>query len=256
MQKRPGAPSGGKLYRQVADQLLARIKSGKIAIGDALPPEPELAQQYEVSRHTMREALRILRELGVVDRRPGAGTVVKARAPQPAYVQVIRSPSELLQYPPSRLTVRSTETVRADRKLAKQLQCRTGERWVHVRAVRSLRGKRTPIHWLDTYMLPEYAGIVPWIGKRDQYLYEMISEKYGEVATSVLMDLAGSRLSPELAMELDAEAGEPSLRIIRRYAGTGQRVYLISISEHPVHRYSFRLQLHHGLSAAGTWSVG
>lgn len=248
--------SGGALYRQVADKLLAKIDSGHIGIGEALPPEPQLAQQYAVSRHTMREALRILRELGVVDRRPGAGTVVKARGPQPAYVQVIRSPRELLQYPPNRLTVRSAQPVRAGRKLAKLLQCRTGERWLHVQALRRLRGKRTPISWLDLYLLPEYAGVVPLIGKRDQSVYEMIREKYGEVTTAVTMDLMGSRLSEELAAQLHAETGDPSLRIVRRYLGTGQRVFQISVSEHPADRYNYRLQLQYGLSAAGAWSVG
>src|SRR5258708_5587924 len=112
------SPDGSALYRQVVDKLLAKIDSGSIGIGDALLPEPELAQQYAVSRHTMRSALRILQDLGIVDRRPGARTIVKARGPQRSYLQVIRSPQELPQYPESRRFVQSSQLLRADRRLA------------------------------------------------------------------------------------------------------------------------------------------
>jgi DNA-binding GntR family transcriptional regulator len=212
------------LYRQVVDQLLAKIDAGQLDVGDSLPPEPELAQQYLVSRHTVREALRILGEMGVVDRRPGAGTVIKARKPQPSYLQVIRSPQELLQYPASVLQVQGSRFVRSSRKLAALLQCRTGE---------------------------QYAGVLPLIGKRDQPVYEMILEKFGEQTTSVSVDLGVSRIAAAMAEPLRAKAGEPSLRVIRRYGGVDKRTFQISVSEHPADRYNYRLQLQYGL---GGWA--
>src|SRR4051812_27614899 len=215
------------LYRQVVDQLLARIESGHLLVGDSLPPEPELAEQYLVSRHTVREALRILGEMGVVDRRPGAGTVIKAKKPQPSYLQVIRSPQELLQYPASVLHVQGSRFVRSSRKLAGLLQCRTGERWFQVQAVRCLRSDKTPICWLDLYLAPEYAGVLPLIGKRDQPVYEMILEKYGEQTTSVSVDLGVSRIAAAMAEPLRAKAGEASLRVIRRYGGACKRKFAI-----------------------------
>jgi DNA-binding GntR family transcriptional regulator len=239
------------LYRQVVDKLLAKIEAGQLAVGDSLPPEPELAQQYLVSRHTVREALRILGEMGVVDRRPGAGTVIKAKKPQPSYLQVIRSPQELLQYPSSILHVQGSRFVRSTRKLAALLQCRTGERWFQVQAVRHLRSDKTPICWLDLYLVPEYAGVLPLIGKRDQPVYEMILEKYGEQTTSVSVDLGVSRIAAAMAEPLRAKAGEPSLRVIRRYGGADKRTFQISVSEHPADRYNYRLQLQYGL---GGWA--
>ena len=240
------------LYRQVVDQLLAKIESGHLLVGDSLPPEPQLAQQYLVSRHTVREALRILGEMGVVDRRPGAGTVIKAQKPQPSYMQVVRSPQELLQYPASVLHVQSSRFVRSSRKLAALLQCRTGERWFQVQAVRCLRSDHTPICWLDLYLLPEYSSVLPLIGKRDQPVYEMILEKFGEQTTSVSMDLGVSRIEAAMAEPLGTEAGEPSLRVIRRYGGTGGRIFQISVCEHPADRYNYRLQLQFDLS----WRLG
>ncbi|KAA9160892.1 FadR family transcriptional regulator [Amycolatopsis acidicola] len=47
-------------YRQVADELRAQIVAGVLPAGERLPPEPELAQLFGVSRGTVREALRVL----------------------------------------------------------------------------------------------------------------------------------------------------------------------------------------------------
>lgn len=244
------------LYKQVVEKVLARIESGHLGVGDSLPPEPRLAQQYLVSRHTVREALRVLRDMGVVDRRPGAGTVIRAGKPQPSYLQVIRSPRELLQYPASLLEVRGSRYVRSSRKLAALLQCKTGERWFHVQAVRFLRKGRAPICWLDLYLVPEYSGVLPLIGKRDQPVYEMILDKYGERTSSVSVDLGVSRISAAMAEPLRVQAGEPSLRVVRRYGGTDRRVFQISVSEHPADRYNYRLQFQYGLKAGAAWPAG
>lgn len=244
----------GALYRQVVDKILSSIDAGRIAVGDALPPEPELAERFSVSRHTMREALRILGEMGVVDRRPGVGTTVRARRPQPAYLQVVRSPQELLQYPPSRLTVRASEFLRADRKLARVLQCRTGERWFHVQALRRPRGKRPPICWLDLYLLPEYAGVLALIG-RDEPVYQMVERRFGQVTAAVTVDLCVSSFTATVAAALGARVGEPSFQVVRRYLGPDDRVFQVSVSEHRPDRFRYRLQLRRGFDAHGRWAM-
>ncbi|MBS0393711.1 MAG: GntR family transcriptional regulator [Proteobacteria bacterium] len=247
------AAAGDSLYRRVAQQMLADIEAGRIRVGEALPPEPELAGRLSVSRHTLREALRILGDLGVVDRRPGAGTIVRAQRPRPAYVQVVHSPEELLQYPPSRLQVRSAQLVRADRVLSRLLQCRTGERWMRVQALRTLRGKRTPICWLDLYLRPEYAGVVASIGKRDEPVYEMVRRLYDEPTVAVTVDLGVAELGAMAADALRARAGDPSFRVVRRYVGRDERVFQVSVSEHVAGRFQYRLQLRYGLNGRGGW---
>ncbi len=59
----------GKLYRRLADSIATEIEAGKYKLGDRLPTERELAEQFGVSRATVRSALRELQQLGLVSRR-------------------------------------------------------------------------------------------------------------------------------------------------------------------------------------------
>ena len=63
---------------RVVSQLLAMVKTGALRPGDRLPCEREMAQRFNVSRPTVREALRALVVLGVLKARHGSGIFVSA----------------------------------------------------------------------------------------------------------------------------------------------------------------------------------
>lgn len=65
-----------KVFEQVAAQIETRILAGELRSGDRLPTERELAEQFHVSRTAVREAMKILAQKGLVDMRPGRGTIV------------------------------------------------------------------------------------------------------------------------------------------------------------------------------------
>jgi len=69
-----------RLYRQIADQLTQLIRRGDFRAGERLPAERELAEQLEVSRPTVREALIALEVEGLVEVRGGSGVYVLARS--------------------------------------------------------------------------------------------------------------------------------------------------------------------------------
>jgi len=63
-------------YLQLADLLEAQIKSGELARGRTIPSESRLVQEHGVSRGTVRKAVMVLRERGLVDTVPQRGTFV------------------------------------------------------------------------------------------------------------------------------------------------------------------------------------
>jgi GntR family transcriptional repressor for pyruvate dehydrogenase complex len=65
-----------RIYEEIVRQIKTMIAEGRLASGDRLPPERELAEKFLVSRTSVREALRALESLGLVEIRPGEGTFI------------------------------------------------------------------------------------------------------------------------------------------------------------------------------------
>ncbi len=66
-------------HRQVFEQVLADIESGRLKEGERLPSEIELVKEFATSRPTVARALRDLQNLGLVERKVGSGTYVRKR---------------------------------------------------------------------------------------------------------------------------------------------------------------------------------
>lgn len=65
-----------RLYEQIVEQIEQLILDGKLHPGDQLPSERELAEQFNVSRTAVREAVKALREKGLVEIETGRGTFI------------------------------------------------------------------------------------------------------------------------------------------------------------------------------------
>jgi len=68
------------LYEQAADWIAAAIAAGDLAPGDKLPAERDLAEDWGIGYMTVRHAIAVLRERGLVASRVGKGTFVTAQA--------------------------------------------------------------------------------------------------------------------------------------------------------------------------------
>ena len=66
------------LVEQIAIQMEDLIEAGQWEVGSKLPAEPELMEKFDVSRNTLREAIRALVHAGLLETRQGIGTTVKS----------------------------------------------------------------------------------------------------------------------------------------------------------------------------------
>ena len=64
------------VHEQIVDQIVNMVLSGELKEGDKLPSERHLKEQFNVSRASLREALRILSTLGIVEARAGSGIYI------------------------------------------------------------------------------------------------------------------------------------------------------------------------------------
>lgn len=76
-----------RLYKGIVDQVMHSVMTGQMRPGDQLPTEPELAEQFGVSRTVVREAIKALVSQGLVDVSPGRGAFIT----QPPIETVINS---------------------------------------------------------------------------------------------------------------------------------------------------------------------
>jgi len=67
------------LYHQLQGHIASQIEDGTLLVGEALPTESELSDRYGVSRATVREALRILADRGLIEKRQGVGSFIAER---------------------------------------------------------------------------------------------------------------------------------------------------------------------------------
>src|SRR5499433_3987661 len=70
-------PARRRIHESVAEQLRDAILDGRFAAGTKLPPERELAQEFQVNRTSVREAIKVLEGLRLVSVRQGDGATVR-----------------------------------------------------------------------------------------------------------------------------------------------------------------------------------
>jgi len=66
--------TGRKLTDEIIEQLKNKIFSGVFKVGDRLPPEPQLMEEFSVGRSTLREAIKVLVHAGILEVKQGRGT--------------------------------------------------------------------------------------------------------------------------------------------------------------------------------------
>lgn len=65
-----------KIYQIIIERIVDMIRTDELKVGEKIPPERELAAKFGVSRPSVREALRVMEVMGLLERRPGGGSVV------------------------------------------------------------------------------------------------------------------------------------------------------------------------------------
>jgi GntR family transcriptional regulator len=80
------------VYREIAERLRQQIETGEINSGAKMPTEQDLQAEYGASRNSIREAIKQLTTLGLVETRPGQGTFVIPKVPP--FVTSLTGPPE------------------------------------------------------------------------------------------------------------------------------------------------------------------
>lgn len=232
------------LYRRLAEELRAAIAAGDYPIGSQLPTEHELCATHNVSRHTAREALRMLRDAGLIARRRGAGTQVIAPEPAPAFSQTLGGLDDLLQYArDARLEVRYLTHLPVASLEPASIGLDPDLRWVRLDGIRRRASDARPIALTRIYVradiCPPRAAIDAWPGA----LNELIARNAGVNTARIEQEIAAVALTRVEARTLESDVGSPALKTTRRYFESAERVFQASVSLHPGDRFVYEMSV-------------
>ncbi len=231
-------------YLELAELFIGKIEGGEYPIGSHFPTEFAICQNYGVSRHTARAALARLNALGLLQRRPGAGTRVIAEPSAMRYQQEVDSIEDLLQYGrATRLEILDTKRMLAGDDLAEALGMQRGGEVVRLFGVRYGEPRHDPICTTEVHIrLGRDAAsrrlLDPATASRA--LYQVLDlrriEQVDQIFDAVELPRAHAKL-------LGVRASVPALRAIRHYHGADGRLLARAVSLHPTGRFAYRMVL-------------
>ncbi len=242
---------GQPRYAQVARELKRAIATGIYPVGAHLPTEHQLCEQFQVSRFTAREAVRILAASGLVTRRPRIGTVVAATSDAPRYTHNATSVQDLLQYAQdTELRLVYIGKVAFSKGQAQEFGVEAGAEWIYGMGVRmagtlteQAAGMARPICLTRLYLNPLLTGIETKLRGRRGAVHAMIEADYGVTINRVEQELQGILLDAEDAANLHALPGAAGLRILRRYYSDKDELLEIADNVHASDRFSYKMQM-------------
>ena len=232
-------PGRQPLYAALAALLIRDIRSGRYPPATNLPTEKELSERYGVSRQTVRQALRNVREQGLISSHAGIGTIVRPRPDGRTTFKSVNSIEELLEFVgTTEMHAVSLREVTTDARLAALLECPEGRLLSEVGFVRRTPGSDLPMSYVLIYVHPRYAAaqVTPAVSNRP--IYQNIEAMFGVRVHEVRQDITATVLDAGLAGILQAGEGEPALRITRFYYDANGELVQTSISYYPSDRYT------------------
>ncbi len=229
------------LYASLARMLIQDIDGQRFPVGSLLPTEDTLAQRYGVSRHTVRQALRELREEGLITAKRGVGTRVRARSESPQFFSGINTVDDLLQFVDStEMQVIARGEVLADAAFARDFHCKIGQAWIEVSLLRTLGNQEPPLGYVQAYVRPEHANAIGSQKIHMRPVYSLIEERYGVRVVEVLQEITAVNLTPAMARALKTRPGIAAMRITRHFLDRSGSVIEISVGHYPSGRYTQR----------------
>ncbi len=244
--KRAGGAAPGDIpkYSAVAAALLEQIKAGKFRPGDLLPSEPELTRQFDVSRHTVRAALRSLYEKGLIVSQRGRGSIVQATTVTPRYSHACDSIEDVLQYAaatPRRVI--SSRRLIVDEALGLRLDCAPGYPWWEIHTNRR-REPGGPVVASSLIWVPDdFADAVAEIETSDEPLFVVIERRHGCNFDQMRQAISMASADQREARDLDIEPGSAVMCVERRFIDERGGLLEVSRTVHPPEIFRYETSL-------------
>jgi len=239
----------GARFREIADDLRERIALGDIGGSGAMDSEAVLGQRYAASRMTVRKALELLRDQGLVDSRQGSGWFVSSGSfHQRLALGTFRHAQSAIA--DTGATVQR-EVVgfaweRATASVATLLGIAPEAQVLHITSVRSVDG--VPLDSATEYVAGAAAQAISRADAASPGVWHTLARSGVDIA-SVRQTIAAGVAGPEDRGPLGTPAGAPLLLIRRLAIGSDGAPVAVSDHRYLAHRFSLEVEFN-GFAAA------
>lgn len=229
------------LYQRIAKQVINQILSGDFPINTQLPTEKQFCEQFSISRHTAREALRYVEKTGLVERKQGSGTLVKRNTMPEQINQFINSIKDLLAFGQhTRFEVIVSDMVALDGKLAELLNSDEGKECIHVGGIRIEPHDKKPICYSNIYRQPHRDHVDEQLKQTTTAIYAVIEALDDRNIGRIEQQISACLIDKDMAIQLDAPVNSAALKITRRYFSRhDDDLILVAESIYPAKRFTF-----------------
>lgn len=226
------------LYVQVSRTLKDEIVSGAWPVGSLLPTEDELCARFAVSRYTVREALRRLREDGLVSSRQGAGTVVVPPPAEGRHALQSMSINDLVDFGTrTRFAIDSIRMVTVDMKVAARIGAPAGEERLAVSGYRYDEAEKDPVCWTEYYIHRDFAAVGRLLHRHAGPIFQLIEDMFAVSVVEVRQEISAALVAAAQAEGFRVKPGSPVLEVRRTYKMTDGKIGQITINTHPASRF-------------------
>jgi DNA-binding GntR family transcriptional regulator len=223
--------------------LQSEIVRGLYPVGTLLPSEAALVERFDVSRQTVRSAIRTLRETGLVKSHQGLGTVVNSPGASGGYVHHVTTISDLF---PVNVKTRYEPIDGRLIKLPAYARSVFDDEgtWLHIQARRQREDSNNVFNEVDIFVAGRFAGVGRVISAHAGSVYAAVEMIYGEVISEVHQEVGGFIADKTRGNAIGLKPGDAGIEVRRvfRLAADGQ-VALLSFNRYRIDDFTFSMTL-------------
>ncbi|WP_354684706.1 GntR family transcriptional regulator [Cupriavidus necator] len=208
--------AGLSRYGQIAAQLQAKIVSGEWPPGEAIPAEGALARDFGIALGTIRQAIAVLVQDGLLERVQGKGTFVRKGLTGASLMRFFRFGATGADAPIPRSEILSCRSVRLDKAMAERFELPAGARGLAISRRRWLDDKPRLLEsiWLP---LPRCEALqqIP-VAQWGDLLYPLLGRACGITVHRAVDEVSFRTLDAEEAALLELPDAHPCALVTRR----------------------------------------
>lgn len=231
------------LYHQLAGWIEARLADGTFSVGSKLPSETSLARQFQLNRNTVRHALAMLTEKGLVETRRGIGTFVKRTSDLVPIHELGRMTSFVDDFNINNIAfddcLLTKEVIPAWPEMVQKLRCAPGEDLIKIGRLRIADG--TPfVLEIQYYRYKMFSALLALDIKGS--MYRILTEQLNADLHHSIQTLRALRPSEEVAQQLGIQRNVPIMALESVSYTSGDEPLEVLQAFYRGDRYVFRVE--------------